>query len=136
MFANSASETKTDNEKAFMQAWANQMGNIGALVAAVASAVFFTLLLVIANTMGQSVRERTMELAVMRAIGFDRGAVTSLVLAESMLITIWGAAIGLALASVAAIGLGAMLAQYFPALGIPPSTFIRGAILPIVLGAI
>ncbi len=136
MFANSASETKTDNEKAFMQAWANQMGNIGALVAAVASAVFFTLLLVIANTMGQSVRERTNELAVMKTIGFDRGAVTGLVLAESMLLTILGAAIGLALASVAAIGLGAMLAQYFPALGMPPSTFIWGAILAIVLGAI
>src|SRR5690606_19554044 len=56
LFANSASETKTDNERAFMQAWANQMGNIGALVTAVATAVFFTLLLVIANTMGQSVR--------------------------------------------------------------------------------
>ncbi len=136
MFANSASETKTDNEKAFMQAWANQMGNIGALVAAVASAVFFTLLLVIANTMGQSVRERTNELAVMKTIGFDRGAVTGLVLAESMLLTILGAAIGLALASVAAIGLGAMLAQYFPALGMPPSAFIWGAILAIVLGAI
>jgi putative ABC transport system permease protein len=82
LFANSSSETKTDNEKAFAQAWANQMGNIGALVTAVASAVFFTLLLVIANTMGQSVRERTNELAVMKTIGFARGSVTGLVLAE------------------------------------------------------
>lgn len=136
MFANSAAETKTDNEKAFMQAWANQMGNIGALVTAVATAVFFTLLLVIANTMGQSVRERTNELAVMKTIGFPRGSVTGLVLAEAMLLTILGAAIGLALASVAAIGIGAALAQYFPTLGMPTSAFVTGAVLAIVLGAI
>jgi putative ABC transport system permease protein len=136
LFANSASETKTDNEKAFAQAWANQMGNIGALVAAVASAVFFTLLLVIANTMGQSVRERTNELAVMKTIGFARGSVTSMVLAESMLLTLLGAAIGLALASVAAIGIGKMLEQYFPTLGMPVSTFVIGGVLAVILGGL
>lgn len=136
MFANSSSETKTDNERAFMQAWANQMGNIGALVTAVASVVFFTLLLVIANTMGQSVRERTNELAVMKTIGFTRRSVTGLVLAESMLLTLLGAAIGLALASGAAVSLGKALAQYFPALGMPPSTFVVGGVLALVLGAL
>ncbi len=136
LFANSSSETKTDNEKAFMQAWANQMGNIGALVTAVASAVFFTLLLVIANTMGQSVRERTNELAVMKTIGFARGSVTGLVLAEAMLLTLLGAAIGLTLASGAAVGIGKALAQYFPTLGMPTSTFIVGGALAIVLGGL
>ncbi|NLG77096.1 MAG: ABC transporter permease [Xanthomonadaceae bacterium] len=138
MFANSAFETKTDNESAFMQAWANQMGNIGALVTAVATAVFFTLLLVIANTMGQSVRERTNELAVLKTIGFARGSVTGLVLAESMLLTILGAAIGLALANVIAVGLSNVpaLVQYFPTLALPPSTFVVGAVLAIVLGAL
>ena len=61
LFANSSTETKTTTEKAFAQGFANQMGNIGAIVTAVASAVFFTMLLVTANTMGQSVRERTNE---------------------------------------------------------------------------
>jgi len=136
MFANSSNETKTDNEKAFAQAWANQMGNIGALVTAVASAVFFTLLLVIANTMGQSVRERTNELAVMKTIGFGRGAVTAMVLAESTLLTVLGAAIGLALASLAAVGIGKALASFFPAVGLPPSTFVVGAVLALILGAL
>jgi putative ABC transport system permease protein len=136
LFANSSTETKTDNEKAFMQAWANQMGNIGALVTAVATAVFFTMLLVIANTMSQSVRERTNELAVMKTIGFARGSVTGMVIAESTLLTVLGAAIGLALASVAAIGIGKMLAQYFPTLGMPPSTFVIGGVLAVILGAL
>jgi putative ABC transport system permease protein len=136
LFANSSAETKTDNEKAFMQAWANQMGNIGALVTAVATAVFFTLLLVIANTMSQSVRERTNELAVMKTLGFSRRSVTGLVLAESTLLTVLGAALGLALASVAAIGIGKALAQYFPTLGMPASTFAVGAVLAVLLGAL
>ena len=138
LFANSANETKTDNESAFMQAWANQMGNIGALVTAVATAVFFTLLLVIANTMGQSVRERTNELAVLKTVGFARGSVTALVLAESMLLTILGAIIGLALASLIAAGLSnvPVLVQYFPSLALPPSALAVGAVLALVLGAL
>jgi putative ABC transport system permease protein len=86
--------------------------------------------------MGQSVRERTNELAVMKTIGFARGSVTGLVLAESMLLTILGAAIGLALASFAAIGIGKALAQYFPTLGMPTSTFIFGGVFALVLGAL
>lgn len=136
LFANSSYETKTDSESAFVQSFANQMGNIGALITGVASAVFFTLLLVIANTMGQSVRERTNELAVMKTIGFSRGTVTGLVLAESMLLTFLGAAIGLVLAGIIAIGMGQALAQYFPALGMPASTYVVGTVVALVLGAI
>jgi putative ABC transport system permease protein len=58
MFANSPAETKTATESAFIQGFANQLGNIAMIVTAVASAVFFTMLLVTGNTMAQSVRER------------------------------------------------------------------------------
>jgi putative ABC transport system permease protein len=58
------------------------------------------------------------------------------VIAESTLLTVLGAAIGLALASVAAIGIGKMLAQYFPTLGMPTSTFAVGGVLAVILGAI
>jgi putative ABC transport system permease protein len=133
LFANSATETKTATEKAFAQAWANQMGNIGALVTAVASAVFFTMLLVIANTMGQSVRERTNELAVMKTLGFSSGSVTALVIGEALLITFLGAAIGLLIASGASISLGQALQNFFPSLGMPPSTFAIGFCIALVL---
>jgi putative ABC transport system permease protein len=136
MFANSSCETKTDNEKAFMQAWANQMGNIGALVTGVATAVFFTLLLVIANTMSQSVRERTNELAVMKTIGFPSRAVTGMVLAEAILLMLIGAAVGLGLASVASVGIAKMLAQYFPTIGLPGSALLSGCAIAVFLGAI
>lgn len=136
MFANSSTETKTATEKAFVQGFANQLGNVGALVTAVAAAVFFTMLLVTANTMGQSVRERTNELAVMKTLGFSSFSVTALVLGESLLITLLGAALGLGLATLAAAGLGQVVQQFFPNLGMPQDTYIIGAIIAVSLGVL
>ncbi|HLS80947.1 MAG TPA: ABC transporter permease [Steroidobacter sp.] len=135
MFANSSTETKTTTEKAFVQGFANQLGNIGALLTAIAAAVFFTMLLVTANTMGQSIRERISEIGVMKTLGFSAFNVTSLVLAEAMLVTLLGAAIGLTLASLAVNALAQAVQQYFPLLGLPNSTYALGAALAIGLGA-
>ena len=76
-----------------------QMGNIEFLILAIGSVVFFTLLLVTGNTMAISVRERTNELAVLKAIGYSDTFVLAIVLAESLLIATIGGAIGLWLAS-------------------------------------
>lgn len=94
-FANSPAETKAEPEGAFIQGWANQIGNIALIVAAILGAVFFTILLVTGSTMSQSVRERIGELGVFKAIGFTNGQVLSLVLAESCLLTIAGGVLGL-----------------------------------------
>ena len=97
-FANSPYETKTSTEKAFAQAFANQVGNIGAILRAVLLAVFFTILLVAGNAVAQSVRERTGELAVLKTLGFSNAKVLGLVMAESMLLSAIGGLLGLALA--------------------------------------
>jgi putative ABC transport system permease protein len=132
-FANSPAETKTDTERAFIQGFANQMGDIGAIVTAVVSAVFFTILLVAGNTMAQSVRERTNELAVLKTLGFPGGAVAGMVLAEALVITALGGAIGLGLATLFAQAMSASLQQFFPVIGVPPDTYVVGAILVVVL---
>ncbi|MDQ3069869.1 MAG: FtsX-like permease family protein [Acidobacteriota bacterium] len=98
MFANSSFETKTSSEKAFIQGFANQIGNIGAIMTAVTAATLFILLLVVANTMAQSIRERTNELAVLKTLGFPDGLVLGLVLAESLVLAVIGGSIGLLLA--------------------------------------
>src|SRR6266404_3324386 len=85
-FANSPSETKTDTEKAFAASFVKQMGNIQLLIMSVGSVVFFTLLLVTGNTMAIAVRERTRELAVLKAVGFRDGFVLALVIAETMVV--------------------------------------------------
>ncbi len=98
MFANSPAETKTVPEKAFLQAFLNQIGDIGAIIRSVLAAVFFTLLLVTANTMAQSVRERTSELAVLKTVGFADAGVLVLVLFESFALAAVGGGLGLAIA--------------------------------------
>jgi putative ABC transport system permease protein len=98
-FGNSANETRTQTESAFAAGYVKQMGNIEFLVFAIGSVVFFTLLLVTGNTMAIAVRERTNELAVLKAVGYSDRFVLGLVLAESALIAVVGGAIGLWLAS-------------------------------------
>ena len=98
MFANSDAETKTTTEKGFVDSFAKQIGDIGTIMMAILSAVLFTILLIVGNTMAQSVRERTSELAVLKTLGFSNGAIVALVLIESTFIAVLGGALGLGLA--------------------------------------
>ena len=97
-FANSPAETKSEPEGAFIQGFANQIGNIGFIIMSIMAAVFFTILLVAGNTMAYTVRERTSELAVLKAIGFTDRGVLGLVLGESLALTLVGGGLGLAIA--------------------------------------
>ena len=94
-FANSEYETRTQSEKAFAASFVKQMGNIEFLILAIGSVVFFTLLLVTGNTMAIAVRERTSELAILKAVGYSDRFVLRLVLAESLVIAGLGGVIGL-----------------------------------------
>jgi len=97
-FENSSAETKTEAEGAFVQAWAKQIGDIALITASILGAVFFTILLVTGNTISQSVRERTGELGVLKAIGFTNTQVLALVLAESCTLAVIGGVLGLGIA--------------------------------------
>ena len=99
MFANSPNETKTQNEQEFAQAQIKQLGDIGFMVNAIVGAVMFTLLFLTGNTMMQSLRERIPEFAVLKTLGFTDGAVTTMVLAESALLCVLAAMVGLGLAA-------------------------------------
>jgi putative ABC transport system permease protein len=105
MFENSPDETKTQTEKDFNLSFVKQIGDIGLIVRWILFAVFFTLLLVVGNTMAQSVRERVPELAVLKTLGFSDGSVLGFVLAEAVALCLVGGVIGLTLATL----LGAML---------------------------
>ena len=98
LFENSAAETKTTTEKGFIDGFAKQVGDIGSIMIAILTAVLFTILLVVANTMAQAVRERTNELAVLKTLGFSSARILVLVLAESLLIAAVGGGLGLGLA--------------------------------------
>lgn len=134
-FANSPYETKTETEKAFIKGFAEQMGNIGAIVIAILGAVFFTILLVAGNTMAQAVRERINELGVLKAIGFTDVQMLLLVLAESLLIAVVGGAIGLALGWMAVKG-GDPTNGALPIFRFPPDDLVRGIVFVVLLGLV
>lgn len=131
-FANSRAETKTATERAFVQAFANQIGDVGQIVIAILGAVFFTILLVTGNTMAQSVRERTAELAVLKTLGFTGPRLLRLVLAESLAITGLGGAVGLLMGwlAVRSSDLGAFL----PAFYLRGSDLVEGAVCVVLMG--
>jgi len=103
-FANSPYETRTDTEKAFAAGWVKQFGNIQFLILTIGGVVFFTLLLVTGNTMAIAVRERTAEMAVLKAVGYSDRFVLLLVLAESLIISAVGGLLGLGLAKLFTLG--------------------------------
>jgi putative ABC transport system permease protein len=107
MFENSPDETKTQTEKDFNLGFVKQIGDIGLIVRWILFAVFFTLLLVVGNTMAQSVRERIPELAVLKTLGYSDGAVLGFVLAEAFALCLSGGLVGLLLATFA----GALVEQ-------------------------
>lgn len=136
MFANSPYETKAETEAAFVQGFAKQIGDIGAIMRAIISAVFFTILLVAGNTMAQSVRERTQELGVLKAMGFTNGQTLTLILGESCLLAALGGLSGLALAwmAVTAIADSGKLGAFLPIFYLPERDLLIGLALVAGLG--
>jgi putative ABC transport system permease protein len=97
-FENTANETKTDTEKAFVSQFAAMFGNLDLLLGSIALAVVITTLFVAGNTMAMAVRERTTEIAVMRTLGYPARTIFFLVAGEGLLISIIGGVVGATLA--------------------------------------
>jgi len=134
-FANSAYETKAEPEGAFMQGFAQQIGDIGTILIAILSAVFFTILLVAGNTMAQSVRERTEEFGVLKAMGFTNELALVLVLTESLLIASVGGLAGLGLAWAVA-ARGSPVPSMLPVFYLPVRYLVMGVGLVFALGVV
>lgn len=112
-YTNSPEETKSQSEKEFNLNFVRQIGDINLIVNAILGAVFFTILLLTANTMAQAVRERIPQLAVLKTLGFTDGSVMWLVLTETLFLIAIGAVVGMGLATVVGFG----LAGFFQASG-------------------
>ena len=135
MFANSSAETKTTTEKGFVDGFAKQVGDIGAIMVAIMIAVLFTMLLVAGNTMAQSVRERASEVGVLKTLGFSNGSILALVLGESILIAVLGGSLGLALAWVI-VQNGDPTNGMLPIFILPARDIVVGAGLIVLLGVV
>lgn len=138
--ANSPNETRTMNEAAAMAAQLKQVADIGMIVGAIMGAVFFTLLLLTGNTMAQAVRERTSELAVLKTIGFSSVTVLLLVLAESVLLVLFGGVLGLGLAAAASFVINLVVGEMIRMPGLSAQSWLLGlglmAAIGVVVGAL
>src|SRR6266571_1782587 len=134
-FANSPHETKAETESAFAGYFAKQFGNIEFLILTIGSVVFFTLLLVTGNTVAISVRERTGELAVLKAIGFKDRSVLFFVMAESVAIALVGGLLGLGLALLAIPVVGTAFNGLLPNLILSRSALVVGIGFALAVGA-
>jgi putative ABC transport system permease protein len=99
LFANSSDETLTQSETVFIHAQIARVGNINYIVGSIIGAVLFALLFVTGNTMMQSIRERLPELAVLKTYGFGDATVATLVIAESAVLCVSAALLGLGVAA-------------------------------------
>lgn len=97
MFRNSPQPTKTESEKAFGLEFVAMMGNVKAFILSICAAVLFATLLVSANTIAMSIRERTREVAVLKTLGFTKQSVLVLFVSEAVALSVVGGAIGAAL---------------------------------------
>jgi len=133
-FANSPNETKTESESTFAANWVKQFGNIRFLIVTIGTVVFFTLLLVTGNTMAISVRERTPELAVFKAIGYSDRFVLFFVLAEALAVALIGGGLGLGFAAVMMPFLAKALSSLLPSIVLSPSMLLFGLVVAIFTG--
>jgi putative ABC transport system permease protein len=134
-FANSPAETKAEAEGAFVSGFAKQIGDIQAIMISIMSAVFFTILLVVGNTMSQAVRERTEELGVLKALGFSNPQVLWIVLAEALVLSAVGGGLGLILATLMT-AMGDPTHGALPVFYMPTGDLWIGVLLAIGLGLV
>ena len=131
LFANSPNQTVTQTERDFLEQVMRQVGDVNFMVNAIVGAVLFTLLFLTANTMAQSVRERIPELAVLKTFGFTDSAVQWLVLAESVLLCVAAALLGLGAAVIVLPLVSNLPGAGLAAMHVPSSVFIAGTIVAI-----
>ncbi len=96
LFVNSPAPTRTQSEQAVAQSQVANIGDVNFFTRAIMGAVFFALLLLTANTMMESVRERTSEFGVLKTLGFTGTRILALVFAEALMLFVLAAAVGLA----------------------------------------
>ncbi|MGH9665671.1 MAG: ABC transporter permease, partial [Bryobacteraceae bacterium] len=105
MFENAPEPTKTETEQAFQLSFISFLGNVKAFLFLIFGAVTFTTLLVSANTIAMSVRERIREVGILKTLGYTNGSILGIILGEAAVISLLGGAVGLLLAELLVAGI-------------------------------
>ena len=136
LFKNSDAETKTETERAFQLGFISMLGNVKTLIASISSVVVFTILLVTANTMAMSIRERAREIAILKTLGFGRRRLLGVLMGESAVIALTGGALGCVGARLffSVVDVWRYTQGLFPVFIVEPSTVLLGIGLSVLIG--
>jgi putative ABC transport system permease protein len=136
MFRNSPEPTKTESEKAFQLSFINSLGNVKAFILSICFAVVFATLLVSANTMAMSIRERTREVAVLKTLGFTRQSILRLYIGESITVALVGGFLGCVLAVLLVVVLKNTPGMdfFFLGMSVTAPTFLLAIVVAAVVG--
>ena len=138
LFRNSTAPTKTESEKAFVLGFLSMMGNVRLLITSISSAVIFTIILVAANTMAMSIRERVREIGTLKALGFRKRQILFLLLGESVLLSASGAIMGALGAKVffRRINIAAITGGFVQRFAVSGGTLLLSAAIGVAVGVI
>jgi putative ABC transport system permease protein len=135
-FRNSPYPTKTESEKAFQLTFINSLGNVKAFILSICFAVVFATLLVSANTMAMSIRERTREVAVLKTLGFTRQRILGLYVSEAVTVTLLGGILGCLLGAgmVAGLAKAPGMGFFFTGMKVTSGTFVLAIVVAALVG--
>jgi putative ABC transport system permease protein len=135
LFVNSRAETKTETERAFQQGFLSAASAIITAMNIMSFVIIGIIFLVLGNTMIMSARERTHEFAVLKALGFSGGQIFFLIAGESLILSLFGSALGLGLTFPAVNGFQAALPKgWFPVFYVKPETVVIGCAAGLLVG--
>jgi len=136
MFKNSLAETLTETEKAFQLSFISMTEAIVIAIKLVSFVIIFIIMAVVANTMAMTARERIGEYSIFKTLGFGAFHISGLVFAESLIITMIGAFLGIILTFPVARIFGKELSQYFPIFNVEHKTIIMDVIAALVVASV
>jgi len=138
LFRNSPEPTKTESEKAFQLSFINSIGNVKAFILSICMAVVFATLLVSANTMAMSIRERTREVAVLKTLGFTRQSILGLYVSEAVAVALVGGILGclLAVGFIEAIKQVPGMGFFFLGMKVTWSTYVLAIVISGMVGLV
>ncbi len=132
-FRNAPEPTKTETERAFQLSFVAMLGNVKAFILSICGAVVFAILLVSANTMAMSIRERTREVALLKTLGFTQRSILGLFVGEAISMALMGGLLG----SLIAFVLGNMAAHqggFLATMRVEPSTVLVSLVVAAAMG--
>jgi len=136
LFKNSLAETLTETEKAFQLSFISMTEAIVIAIKLVSFVIIFIIMVVVANTMAMTARERIGEYAIFKTLGFGAFHISGLIFGESLFITIIGASLGIILTFPAAETFSKELSQYFPIFNVERETIYMDIIAALIVACV